>query len=236
MTTAKLQMLARLVRVIEGLRERGYTDEADALESVKRKLLARIPKEATLQEVVVRTLHAVVEHDVTLDGRLIDVLAYLAKEHGVALSMHPVLLLTVALGGQGNPDREDPEKSAKLDALLSVMLGEAETYQGALYTIAVLARQHGLNETADAAVELLEEIRDKDAATQQAQAQAIEAAQLMRPEVSKDDDLGWVIKLMLTLASIAAVAAIATKLTGGLQDLIDGIDEVLGLVDLGSTK
>jgi hypothetical protein len=227
--TPKREMLARLGKIVEGLRDRGYAEDAERLASVCAALKQRISKDATIQEVNVRTLGECVRREITLDGRLVDVLGYLAKTHGISLAMHPVLLLIVALGGRDNPDRADPEYSERLDALLSTMLEERIEYQRALYTIATLARQHGLDSTADMAVELLEEIHERGASSMETQASTIEETRLTEAPDAGGDDLAWVIKLMLTLASLTMVAAVAVRLAGSVNDLIGALDSVVGL-------
>lgn len=225
-------MLLRLAKIVEGLRERGYGEDANRLESVRVGIKQTTPRDATIQEVLVRTIGGVVREEVTLDGRLVDVLAFLAKTHGISLAMHPLLLVIVALAGRDNPDRAaDPEASERLDALMSVMLEERLDYQQALYTVANLARLHGLDATADMAVELMKDIHANGATTATQQATVIEETRLaQRTAVSEDDDLGWVIKLMLTMASLVAVAAVAAKLSGSLKDLIGALDSVVNLI------
>jgi hypothetical protein len=228
----KKEMIARLARIVEGLElDPRYHEAAEDLGKVIRAL-KKVPTGATIQEVVVRTLTLVVHNDVTLGGRLVDVLGHLAVQYNVPLTMHPLLLIVAALGGRDNPDRTLEGGNDRLDALLSVMLEEPGSYQSALYTLATLARQYGLDATADMAVELLEEIKsngaDGAAATQQQQAEIIQQTKLApRPTTDAGDDLGWVIKLMLTLGSLVALMAVAAKLTGGLKDLIEGLDSIL---------
>lgn len=224
--TPKREMIARLQKIVEGLSaDPRYADDAVELSGVINRL-KRISKDATIGEVVVRTLAAVVHHDVTLGGRLVDVLTHLAVQHGVALSMHPLLLIIAALGGRDNPDRATPGGSQRLDALLSVLLEQETGYKEALYTVATLARQYKLDATSDMAIKLLEDLKDKSTIEQQAQ--AIEETRVsVRPAMEPNDDLGWVIKIMLTLASIAAVVAVASRISGTLQEFLDGLDGVL---------
>ena len=76
--TPKKEMLARLQKIIEGLADRGYTESAERLRAVCASM-RQVGREATIQEVLVRTLGLVVKNDVTLGGRLVDVLAHLAS-------------------------------------------------------------------------------------------------------------------------------------------------------------
>jgi hypothetical protein len=227
----KKEMIARLLRIVEVLEEDPrYREDAKQLAGVIRSL-KQLGKDATIHEVVIKTFATVVRHDVTLGGRLVDVLGHLAVQYGVPLSMHPLLLIVAALGGRDNPDRQLEGGSVRLDALLGIILDEPAEYQHALYTIATLARQYGLDATADMAVELLEELNEHGANTAAEQAKVIQETKLVpRPTPEPNDDLGWVIKLMLTLGSLAALIAVAGKLTGGLRDLIDGLDGILDVV------
>lgn len=216
-------MLLRLLHIADGLRARGLADDADALGQVIAQLKARTPRTASLQEILLRTLTAVVRHSVTIDGRLIDVLGHLAVVHALPLGMHPAVLIAIRLGSRSNPDRE--HHGAVLDSLLSVLVETQTEYKTALYTAATLARQYGLIATSEAAVELLHQLEHDE--TQQEQAERITAL-IKRPDTAHDDDLGWITKLLLTMATIAAVGALASKLLGGFDELMAGIDIVLG--------
>lgn len=225
--TPKRELLTRFEAIAGGLRDGGYEQEAEALEGVCASLRASVPKHASIQEVVQRAMAAVVLGEVTLAGRLVDALTYVGRRYGVVLAMHPALLIVAAVGGQGNVDRDDPAKSAVLDSLLATLVEDPEPYQESLYTLAVLARQSGLDNTADYAVDLLNQIHQQGADTMATQAQAIEERALVRPETAPEDDLGWVVKVILTLASIALVAATAAKFAGGIKDIMEGLDEAL---------
>lgn len=221
-------MISRLLRAAEGLAE-SYPDATDALYRVVDRL-KRVSRDATMAEVVVRTLYLVIELDVTLDGRLVDVLAHLGHQYGITLAMHPILLVVVTLGSHDNPDRATAEGSGKLDALLSVVLEDRRmSYQAALNTIAILARKQGLDATADMAVDLMRDIAHHDL---REQAQIIEQTRLAeRPTVEEGDNLGWVVKLMLTLATVTTVMAVAGRLAGSLADLVGSLDGILGMLD-----
>lgn len=225
--TPKREVLSRLEKIAEGLREGGYADDAEALARVCRSLRSSIPRDAAIQEVVQRTLAAVVLGEITLDGRLVDALAYIGRQYGAVLAMHPALLIVVALGGQTNPDRQTPERSAILDALLAVLIDDPEPYQESLYTAAVLARESGLDWTADLAVSLLKQIQEQGADTMAEQARAIELRAGEPPKAVSGDDLAWVVKILLTLASLTLVAASAGRIAGSIKDVLAGIDDLL---------
>lgn len=229
--TPKQQMVARLLRVAEGLADSHPEASASLLQVVAR--LKRIGKDATMPEVVTRTLALVVENDVTLDGRFVDVLGHLCVQYGVPLAMHPILLIVVLLGGRRNPDRETEHGSQQLDVLLSVLLEDTNvSYAQALNTVAILARKQGLSATADMAVDLMRKHAAHQTPMAAQQAAVAESADLVeRPSPEPGDDLGWVIKLMLTLASVATVIAVAGKLAGSLGELVAQLDSILGVLD-----
>lgn len=229
--TPKREILLRLERIAEGLRDGGYVEEAASLGAVIRSLKTSIGKDASIQEVVLRALGGVIQGEVTLGGRLVDALVFVAKRYGAVLAMHPALLVAVAFGGQENPDRQDPEKSRILDAVLSAIVEEPAPYQESLYTLALFARQSGLDDTADMAVDMLHRIHEGGAETMADQAREIELHSATKPETPADDDLGWVIKTILTLSSLALVAASAAAMAGAVKDALATIDEVLGMLE-----
>lgn len=220
--TAKQEMLARLGRIAEGLRERGHGEPAEALDAVCRSLKATVPRHATIQEVIVRTLATVIREGVTLEGRLVDALGHLAVVYSVPMSMHPVLMLVTALGSRHNPDRDTEQGNGTLDAILGSMLEMTTDYQSALYAIATFARNHGLDATADQAVELLHELAPQG---QAAQAEKLQEILVRKPDLDPTDDFSWVIKLLLTLATITALSAVAGHLAGPLRDLLDYLSQ-----------
>lgn len=230
--SAKVEMLSRLGKIVEGLRGSGYGDDADTLQGVVTELQRTLRKDATIQDVIIRTLDAVVRNQITLDGRLVDALAFIAKQYGVVLAMHPVLLVIVAMGNSGNPDRSTLERSAYLDAVLATLVEDPAPYQSSLYALATMARNEGLNETADLAVDLLHEIRNKGADTMAKQALEIERAYERRPP-TQGDELGWVVKILLTLASVAVVVESSRRIVAGFREFLDNIDGYLDQVGLG---
>lgn len=236
--TAKHNFVLRLTTIVDNLeRQEFYRREAQALRGVLRAV-KHVSRDATMQELVTRTLATVVDRDATLDGRMVDTLAHLAVKYKVPLEMHPGLLLVASFGGQDNPDRADPTKSRTLDALLSTVLEERANYQRGLYVIATLARQHGLDATADRALALLAKA-SAPAPTEspaQAQAQVVTTALAVPPPVPQGDELGWVVKLMLTLGTVAAMAAMFDRLAGGSKftDLLETVESVLGSFGAGA--
>lgn len=234
-TSPKREMLLRLSKIAEGLRADGYIDDADALDKVVRSLNTAMGRGASIQEVVLRTMEAIVRGEVTLAGRLVDALAFVGKQYGAVLALHPALLIVAAVGGQDNPDRQDPKRNATLDAVLAALVEDPEPYQESLYTLAVLARTSGLDATAEIATELMEEIHKGGAETMAEQAREIEKRVEARPDVTEEDQLAWVIKLMLTLASIALVAATTTRMVGSIKDVIKDVDGMLSTL-LGESE
>lgn len=173
---------------------------------------------------MLRALEAVVKHEATLDGRLVDALVSVGRGYGVMLAMHPTLLVAAALGGQANPDRSDPRKSAMLDSLLAALIEDPAPYQETLYSAAVLARGMGLDATADAAVKLLEQVGRMETS---AQGPAMETA--LRPSGPiEDDNFSWVVKAVLTLTTITLIAASAVKISGAVGEFIAALDDLLG--------
>lgn len=222
----KKELIARFSRVSEGLRLRGYAEQADALDGVIRSLRVSVPREATVQEVVVRALSATLRQSVTLDGRLVDVLGHLAVSYSVPMYLHPALLVAATLGGYDNPDRGEYQRSATLDALLSTIVEVGGNYQEALYSAAALARAHGLTATADRAAALLYELGTSQSA--QEQAERLQNTVLApRPRTHEGDDLNWVIKLLLTMAAVGSVLAIAGWISAPLGELLGQLDDLL---------
>lgn len=208
---------------MDGLRDHGGVD-VEPLVAAIRAVRSRVPRTATIQEVVLRALESVVKHEATLDGRLVDALVSVGRGYGVMLAMHPTLLVAAALGGQANPDRSDPRKSAMLDSLLAALIEDPAPYQETLYSAAVLARGMGLDATADAAVKLLEQVGRMEAS---AQGPAMETA--LRPSGPiEDDNFSWVVKAVLTLTTITLIAASAVKISGAVGEFIAALDDLLG--------
>jgi hypothetical protein len=183
-----------------------------------------------VQEVILRAISTVIDREVTLDGRLIDVLTSVGLQRAVTFAAHPMLLIALTLGGRDNPDRLDPVKSATLDAVLSTVVeGQTLPIREALYTCAVLCRENGLDGTADMAVELLSVVRNT---APEYQAQAVETRIVTRQTTvaAADPDYSWLLQIMATFAAFVALAAAAAKVTGNFREAVLGIKEAIDSV------
>lgn len=226
-TTPKQEILSKLTEIVTGLINAGHSVDAADLKKAISSLRHALPADAPVQEVLVRTLSTIMRYQVSLDGRLVDVISYLMRTSGVSFEAHPELKIAAVLGSQKNPDRDNAgERSASLDALLAVLVEEKLPYQESLYALASLARQQGLDETADKALELLRESSGGPPGDP-SQTQISVA----RPVPQEGDELGWVVSLMLTLAGIAALATAAVKVSGQIKEILGAIDDITSLLD-----
>lgn len=230
-TTPKQEILSKLMEIVTGLINAGHGVDAADLKKAISSLRHALPADAPVQEVLVRTLSTIMRHQISLDGRLVDVISYLMRTSGVSFEAHPELKIAAVLGSQRNPDRDNAgDRSAALDALLAVVVEERLPYQESLYALASLARQQGLDETADKALALLRESSMGASGTSPADPNQTQIS-IARPVPQEGDDLGWVVSLMLTLASVAALATAAVKVSGQIKEILGAIDDITSLLD-----